>query len=278
MFEYRDLDITHADGYVAYARYWPGPSGAPAVLHLHGIQSHCGWYTETCQAINAAGFSVLQVDRRGSGRNQEQRGHAESTRQLIDDGLQCARELARLARVDRVHLIGVSWGGKLTAAMHASDATVAASLTLVAPGLFPIVDVSSAEKFRIGWSMVADPHKAYAIPLNDGRLFTDNPERIRFIDTDPLTLRAATAGFYLASRRMDKVWRKLNEAPAVPAHLVLAGDEHIIDNARTSDFVRRLPWPTRRVTVYEESRHTIEYGADRAQFLEDLIDFLRQAS
>ncbi|HRX85294.1 MAG TPA: alpha/beta fold hydrolase, partial [Phycisphaerae bacterium] len=225
MSQRQEFNITMPDGYEAYACYWPAPAGAPAVLHLHGIQSHAGWYTETAQAINRAGFAVLQADRRGSGRNARDRGHADSAPQLIADGRAYAEKLTALSGAERVHVVGVSWGGKLAAALHVTEPQIAASLTLIAPGIFPIVDVSAAEKFRIGWSMVAEPHKAYPIPLNDWELFTDNPERIRFLENDALTLHDATAGFFLASRRMDKIWRNLPAAPPVPVHLVLAGDE-----------------------------------------------------
>jgi alpha-beta hydrolase superfamily lysophospholipase len=269
------LNIEMSDGYTAHAEYWTAPAGSPAVLHIHGIQSHCGWYTDTCRAINAAGFAVLQVDRRGCGRNEIARGHAESHQQLIDDGVTAAQVLLDRSGATRVHLVGVSWGGKLVAAMHALHPQRTASLTLIAPGLFPIIDVSNAEKFRIGWSMVAHPDKLYDIPLNDAELFTDNPERIDYIANDPLALHQATAGFFLASRRMDKVCRKLADAPPVPVHLTLAGDERIIDNDHTRKFVAELPWPHRLVSFYENARHTIEFGADRDQFVEDLIGFLR---
>ncbi|MCB9851374.1 MAG: alpha/beta fold hydrolase [Phycisphaerales bacterium] len=279
MGDYQEVTIKLSDGYETYARYWPAPTGetAPAVLHFHGIQSHCGWYTETGRAINAAGFAVLQPDRRGSGHNRQARGHAESAQLLIDDGLLAARELMARSGNDRVHIIGVSWGGKLTASLHTVHPDIAASLTLVVPGIFPIIDVSNAEKFRIGWSMVANPDKLYDIPLNDGALFTDNPERIRYVNEDELTLRQATAGFFLASRRMDKIWRKLPDAPAVPLHVTLAGDERIIDNEKTREFIREMTWPKREVTFYEKARHTIEFGADREQFIQDLIKFIREA-
>lgn len=277
MSDCRELCIDLPDGYPAFARYWPAPPGAPAVLHLHGIQSHTGWYTATAQAINAAGFAVLQADRRGSGRNARERGHADSAGQLIADGAAYARRLRELSGARRVHVIGVSWGGKLAAALHVTEPELAASLTLVAPGIFPIVDVTAAEKFRIGWSMVAEPHKLYPIPLNDWALFTDDPERIHFLENDALTLHEATAGFYLASRRMDKIWRNLGEAPPRPIHLLLAGQERIIDNARTRGFIEALPWPQRRISDFPQSRHTIEYGPQRDRFVAELIDFLRTA-
>ena len=108
-----ELTIKLPDDYVVYARYWPGRAPAGAVLYLHGIQSHCGWYEESARRLQQAGFAVLQPDRRGSGRNQTDRGHAESHQQLIDDGLACGRRLLELTGQKQFHLIGISWGGKL---------------------------------------------------------------------------------------------------------------------------------------------------------------------
>lgn len=272
---FEELQIALHDGYEAYARYWPAPRGAPAILHIHGIQSHCGWYTETARALNEAGFAVLQPDRRGSGRNERDRGHAESATQLIDDGLLCAAKLSEMAGVRAVHLIGTSWGGKLAAAMHVTAPEAAASLSLVTPGIFPIIDVSPTEKFKIGWSMVSNPTKHYDIPLNDPELFTDDPRYIRYLREDGLQLHQATAGFFLASRRMDKLTAKLPHAPAAPLHVFLAANERIIDNDKTRALVRNLPWPHRHVTTYAHSRHTLEFGVDRDAYLTDLVRWLR---
>jgi alpha-beta hydrolase superfamily lysophospholipase len=276
--EYQELTIELADGYASYARYWPAPRGAPAVLHIHGIQSHCGWYTDTCRAINAAGFAVLQPDRRGSGQNARERGAAESAQQLIDDGLRSAQRLCELSGATRVHLVGVSWGGKLVTGMHVTRPELTASLVLVAPGLFPIVDVSTAEKFRIGWSMVSNPERLYDIPLNDPALFTADPRWQQFLRDDALQLHQASAGFYLASRRMDRICAKLGHAPAVPLQLYLAGEEKIIDNAATRKFVEELPWPDRHIVQYDHSRHTFEFGPDRDQYVRDLIEWLTPSS
>ncbi len=276
MSNYQEIEVACADGYAAYARYWPAPAGSPAVLYFHGIQSHCGWYTETARAINAAGFAVLQPDRRGSGRNSQARGHADSPQQLIDDAMACVDELRRRSEAERVHLVGVSWGGKLAAAVHIEHPEVITSLTLVAPGLFPIVDVSNADKFRIGWSMVSNPTKLFDIPLNDPELFTGEPDKIAFLRDDHLQLHQATAGFFLASRRMDKLIKKLPDAPPVPIHLLLAGEERIIDNASTRAFVESLPWPNKKISIYPESRHTIEYGPERERFVSDIIVWLQE--
>ena len=179
-------------------------------------------------------------------------------------------QLARRCGCESNYVLGVSWGGKMAAAMHADDARGIAGLILVTPGLFPIIDVSPAEKFRIGWSMVANPARQYDIPLNDPELFTADPEWIEFLRRDELQLHQASAGFFLASRRMDKVARKLFAADAVPLHLMLATDERIIDNEKTRAFIRETNWPHRAITTYRASRHTLEFGPARDRYLDDL--------
>ncbi len=278
MSSFQEITIELDDGYPAYARYWSGSKRNAAVLYLHGIQSHCGWYIETARAINEAGFAVLQPDRRGSGRNSQARGHADSAGQLVSDGHRYIAKLGELAETERVQVIGVSWGGKLAAAMHATDPDHIAGLALVAPGIFPVIDVSATEKFRIGWSMVSNPERQYDIPLNDPELFTADPEKIQYLVEDRYQLHQATAGFFLASRRMDKIWPRIRHAPAVPISVFLAGQERIIDNGKTEQFLRELDWPDKEILHYPRSRHTLEFGPDRETFVSDLIRRLNRAS
>lgn len=271
---YEEITIRLPDGYQAYGRYWQPSDCRGGVLYFHGIQSHAGWYERSAAALCAAGYAVLQPDRRGSGKNQQDRGHAESADQLLADARVCLDDLARRTGCDQHVVLGVSWGGKLAAAMHADDDRGIGGLILVTPGLFPIINVSSTERFRIGWSMVSNPERSYDIPLNDPALFTGNPKWIEFLRNDTLQIHQATAGFFLASRRMDKVVRRLPKTRPVPLHLMLAAHERIIDNDKTRDFVRDMTWPHRRITVYENSRHTLEFDPDTDAYLQDLVGWL----
>lgn len=278
MQRFEETTLTLPDGYEAYARSWRPLELRGAVLYLHGIQSHCGWYERSAAALCDAGFAVWQPDRRGSGRNARDRGHAESARQILDDTFAARDELLRRTGLDRFHLVGVSWGGKQAVAAYAAGPQGVASLSLVTPGLFPLVGVSGAEKFRIGLAMVADPDKRFDIPLNDADLFTAEPRWNRFIAADPLTLRQATAAFYLASRRLDKTCARLCESAAVPVHLLLAGDERIIDNAATLRFVRDLNWPFCRITTYDHARHSLEFEPPPCTYVADLISFIEDVN
>src|SRR6478735_5183019 len=77
---------TASDGYSIQVAVWPA-QGTPRgrVVVLHGVQSHGGWYHRLGRSLAQAGYEAHFPDRRGSGANREDRGHAPSARRLIDD-------------------------------------------------------------------------------------------------------------------------------------------------------------------------------------------------
>jgi alpha-beta hydrolase superfamily lysophospholipase len=275
---FEEISITLPDGYPAYARYWSQPSPRGAVLYHHGIQSHCGWYEGSAGRLAEAGYAVLQADRRGCGRNHRDRGHAESADQLISDALAAGDELARRSGMATYHVVGVSWGGKLAVAAYAEHPAGVRSLSLVTPGLFPLVGVSKPMMAKIGFAMLYEPLREFDIPLNEAELFTTAPRWQHFFKTDELTLQRCTAGFYLASRRMDRIVAKFPKARPVPVYLFVAGDERIIDSEKTMSFIRELHWPRTRITTYTDARHSLEFEGDPEVYFSDLIRFIDDAN
>ncbi len=271
---FEELTVPIADEYAAYARYWEPESPRGAVLYHHGIQSHCGWYEASARRLAEAGMAVLQIDRRGSGQNRADRGHAESADQLIEDSDLAGQFLLRRSGFDQYHLVGVSWGGKVVVAHHVVHPDCVRSLSLVTPGLFPKIGVSRGQMAKIGFAMLYEPRTHFDIPLNDANLFTTAPRWQAFFRSDEPTLRQCTAGFYLASRRMDKIVSKLRTSRPTPVHLFLAGDERIVDNDKTASFVEALAWPDARITRYAEARHSVEFEQDPEVYFRDLVEFI----
>ena len=265
----------HSDGYPAHVRWWRPNKPRGAVLYFHGIQSHGDWYEGSGAALAEAGFTVLMPDRRGSGLNQQDRGHAPSAKRLIDDARELLATLADECGGAPAHLVGVSWGGKLCLALAGEAPEQVGSISLVAPGLFPKVDLSSMEKFRVALSLVADREKLYDIPLNDPRLFTANPDRIRFVEQNTLKLTQVTASFLVASRRLNRLAPRFGQsAYRGPIHLLLAGHDKIIDNDRTAAWLRRLSAHTRDITLYPDAHHTLEFEPSPMQFFNDLCRWI----
>lgn len=265
----------HADGYEAFVRWWTPATPCGAVVYLHGIQSHGGWYEGSGEHLAAAGYLVLMPDRRGSGLNMHERGHADGPQVWLDDLRELIDAACQRAGATSVHVVGVSWGGKLAAAAAAAGIENIASLTLVAPGIYPRIDLPLAEKMRVAWSLVSEPQRAFAIPLDDARLFTGNPERIRYVADDPHRLKEVTGVFLLASRKLDRKAQALPESSwRGPVHLLLAGHERIIDSDKTRAWFRRLPLRGHRLTEFPDAHHTLEFEPDPTPMRECVLDWI----
>ena len=131
------------------------------------------------------------------------------------------------------------------------------------------------QKVRVGLSILAAPRALFDIPLNDPELFTDNPLRQQFIRDDPLKLERVTTSFLMASRRLDRYALAVRkELQGCPLRVFLAGQDRIIDNARTKDFVRRLRWPERSIIEYPDAHHTLEFETQPQPYYSDLVEWL----
>ncbi len=279
MSPFESIRLRLSDGYEAYTRLWQPAAPRGAILYLHGIQSHGRWFEASAQRLAEAGFAVLLPDRRGSGRNEIDRGHAASAYLLLRDATDAMDELHTRTGFDRFHVLGVSWGGKLAAALYGHAPARIASLTLVAPGLFPKVDLPFRTKLHVGWSALAWRKTLFDIPLNDPQLFTANVERQAFLRNDPLALHQVTAAFLLTSRKMDKLAQKTSRFSAgPPLRLFLAGRDHIIHNDRTRRFITGLNWPHKEITEYSNAEHTLEFEVDPEPYFRDLIEWMDKAN
>jgi len=259
------------DGYRTAVYVYSASASAPGrlpVLYLHGIQSHPGWFCGSAAALAGRGHLVLQPTRRGSGESRDNRGHAASVEQLLEDVAAAGRLALDRAGANRLHLVGVSWGGKLAAAFTADRrrAVDVASLTLVAPGIAPQVDVSLRTKLAVALSVLVRPHKRFDIPLNDEELFTDNGEMRRYLREDALRLHRATGRFLYVSRCLDAALRRMKRGGlAMPTTLLLARRDRIIDNAVTRELLAH--WTAGRVEVEEfDAAHTLEFEPDPEPF------------
>ena len=276
--QFEEVSIALNDGYQSYGRFWHCEKSTGAVLLHNGIQSHCGWFERTAGLLTSAGLCVLQVDRRGTGRNTHSRGHAESADQLVDDANVAAEYLRERTGYSKIHIAGISWGGRLAIVQHIHYPEITKSLCLITPGLFPLVGASKEQVSQIGFAMIYEQEKLFDIPLNVPELLTSNEKMQEWIRQDEYGLKQATAGFYLASRRMDKMFRKFIESKQVPLMLMMAGDEQIVDNEKTHTFVKELNWPGSVIKEYAGSRHTLEYEPDADQYLADLSAFYQSAT
>jgi len=270
--------LTFSDDYASKVRWWLPPQPRGVVIYFHGIQSHGGWYEASGAALAEAGFAVCMPDRRGSGLSPEPRGHIENLNRLTDDMRDTVKAALLKTGQHRVHLVGVSWGGKQAVWLAQNMPETVASISLVCPGIFPKLDLPTSEKFKVAMAMVNDRRKDFDIPLNDPTYFTDNPERQAFVRDDDLKLTQVSASFLLTSRRLDRAIRGFERSRYDGGvHLFLAGTDKIIDNPKTRIWYDALPSRMKKLSEFPQGGHTLEFNDEPQPFISALTDFIAAA-
>jgi len=271
-----DATYAGADGTPLPMRIWRPERLRAALVYLHGIQSHSRWYEASSRRLSESGVAVYQIERRGSGMDAaHERGHVDGAEVWLADVALAAERARDETGVAGVHLLGVSWGGKLAVASAAERPDLYKSLILAAPGIVPRVDVHLMTKVHVAKCLaLGRDRERFPIPLADPNLFTENPERIRYIAEDPLSLREVTARFLYESRRLDRMVRRAAGEVRMPVFLALAERDRIIDNRATRGRVARLGAPRHRIIEYAGASHTLEFEPDPEPFFRDLVAWI----
>lgn len=267
------VQLTASDQYGLTARVWRSEQKTDrAILYLHGIQSHGGWYESSGALLAETGTTVLLPDRRGSGLNHAARGDTPGMQRWLDDVTEHVDWLMAQTGARRIEIVAVSWGGKLAMAWAQRHPERVSRVLLIAPGLFPRVTISLLRKARIGLSLLGEPTQRYPIPLNDARLFTTNPDARAFIDADPLKLTDATARFFYHSAKLDVEIARIGHHEFTPrVDLVLAGDDKIIRNDATRTWLTEISAGNFGIREFTAASHTLEFESCPTEF----DDYLR---
>jgi alpha-beta hydrolase superfamily lysophospholipase len=244
------------------------------VIVLHGVQSHEGWYPGLGERLAEAGYVAVFPDRRGSGANQQDRGHADTGTRLILDVAELAQELRGEHLGLPLALAGISWGGKLVVVTAARYPKLVDALALICPGLKPRVGVSFKERLAILLAFLTNRRKRFPIPLSDPALFTSNPDKRTFIAEDPLSIREGTASLMLASHWIDRWVKRIPQDVHQPVLLMLAEHDRIVDNAQTRAYFESLASPDKQLIEYPGAHHTLEFEPDPSRYARDLIAWL----
>ncbi|GAA5214619.1 alpha/beta fold hydrolase [Corallincola platygyrae] len=230
-----------------------------ALIYLHGIESHSGWFHLVASRLAGQGYDVYLPDRRGSGTNRAEMGlepgHADSADQLTEDLNQLIDQVT--PNYKKRYLIGLSWGGKL--AMHYSmqypekiDGVI-----LITPGLVAKVDYSLWQKLGIGFCALLCSEAAFPVPIQ-APMFTDDPLFLSFIRNDSLRNTTASASFLWATNRIDKAINKGIESFDLPISLHLAEHDEIVDNDGIVSLLRRSRSNIDQ-TDYPDQIHSLQF-------------------
>jgi acylglycerol lipase len=266
---------TAHDGRHLAVRVWNTVDAPRArVVFLHGVTSHGGWYTRSCHFLKNAGFEVHFLDRRGSGVNVEDRGDVDRHETWIDD---VATYLEQIHSSRPVVLCGISWGGRLAAAVARQHPGLIRGLALLCPGLYSHFEPGLLQRLALSAPM---PRRARSrtvrIPLVHATLFTDTPRWRVYVTTDPLALRHVTIRFAQADRQLTHLARQSASHIHTPTLLMLGGRDRIVSNQSTRAYLNRMAAIHKTVIEYPNAGHTLEFEPDPERYFSDLADWIGQ--
>lgn len=268
-----------SDGYPLQQRCWrtQGPPRA-RIVALHGIQSHGGWYRYSSQRLADNGYEVHFLDRRGSGLNQRDRGHAIHEERLIADVRQYILHLNWQTRHEPpcpLMLMGVSWGGKLATACAATFPELLDGVALLYPGLYSQLRPTRWQRWRLDWaSAIGWERVPVPIPLNEPELFTDSLAWQEMIRRDELALLRVSVNFLRANVRLSQLIEQRAADIRGPVLMMLAGRDQMIDNRANRAYLQRLTQARTRLIEYPDARHTLEFEPNPDRFIDDLLGWL----
>jgi acylglycerol lipase len=263
---------TAADGRRLALRTWEAnPTPKARLVFLHGITSHGGWYTRSCESLARAGFDVHFLDRRGSGLNVTEPGDVDEWTTWLGD---VAAYLESLRSGPPTVLCGISWGGKLAAAVARQYPCMIQALALICPGLYSPPEPGLLKRLALAVPAPARRQtRRVRIPLERPALFTDSEAWQDFIAHDPLTLRRVSWRFAREDRQLTRYARGAAPFLHMPLLLVLAGRDHIVNNSRTRAFFNRTGSRVRTLIEYPNAAHTLEFEPEPEPYFADLASW-----
>jgi pimeloyl-ACP methyl ester carboxylesterase len=257
-----------SDGYKCHYRRWGGATGDDVMVLLHGAISHSGWQAPLGEAIaSTSNMSLIALDRRGCGLNEEKRGHLGSEDREIEDVVAILQSVK--GSFTRIHMAGWCFGGQVAAiaAARVAGQSLLSSLILVAPGF--IFNERYGDVLRLSlqaiFSMIQefelkpDPLRAFvSIPLQPTD-FTDDPKWLQFITDDKLRLGKATMGAVSSYNDLASHSTKvLGDLGGLPVLAVFGSRDRLVDNERVKALLLDNVRPAPTIEVLD-AHHAVQF-------------------
>jgi len=221
-------------GHPVFARAWRGRAHRGVVLCLHGAESHSGWFNLVAGALQASDLDVFAYDRMGWGQSPGDTGELASLHDIYDE--LCSLIYILRESYDRIHLLGMSWGGlyALYAGHHLLP--IVNSISVISPGLFLRFPFDRGSFKYTLLEIMKNRHWRFNLTYLPED-FCSDPKQAKFVEEDPWRLKSVGPRFVAATLWMQSVIRSpLFKRPQGNFYVLLGDQDRMIHIQRTADF------------------------------------------
>lgn len=264
-----------ADGIRLQRLRWM-PPGAPiaTLLIVHGLSDHGARYESAARILVSAGIAVQTYDLRGHGRSGGARGHARHFDVLLRDLDRIRGVVADEAANAPLFLLGHSMGGLIAIRYLEEYPDAFRGAVIVSPWLGTVVRPA---KWKAGLARVLSrvaPGVPFRARIPSGYLSHDPEVGPRF-DADPLAHDVITPRLWTeVSAAIDMAFARTGRI-RVPVLFLLAGDDRIVDTARSRELGTSIPGDRADIRVLDGRFHEILHETDAADSLTAIVAWIR---
>jgi alpha-beta hydrolase superfamily lysophospholipase len=274
---------TYTDDYGVTITYyvWPVDDPRGVVQLVHGVGEHARRYAELAAALNTAGYMVYADDHRGHGQTGLDQYHNDLSQigRLGPGGLRAAvagvyqltgiihREHPELPLV----LVGHSWGSFMAQMLinrHAADyaGVVLTGTAYLWPGYLDSGDLNRKHKH---------------LGTTGAEWLSRDPAVAAAFIADPLCTTTPLAKLFGVREAARLFGRPARNLPGNLPLLIQVGSDDTVGGERSAlmlatAYVHRSGLRDIRLIVYPDARHEVFNETNRAEVMDDLVDWLDQ--
>jgi alpha-beta hydrolase superfamily lysophospholipase len=255
-------------------RTWEVDRPRAALIVVHGLFEHGRRYEEFAETMASYGFSTFVVDLRGHGASEGRRGHVPRFDVLLQDLDRFRREVQGLVPVDLpLFLVAHSLGGLIGLRYLEEYDVPFTGAVLTSPWLGTAVEVPR-------WQILAATVlnrvlPAFPFPFRlDASLLTHDPERAADYADDPQIHSTITPRLFVETSSAIEIALRRGDRVDIPVLFLIAGDDRVVDAARSEAFARSLPTEHVTIDVLEDHYHEVLQEIGRSAVMAEIRDWI----
>jgi lipase len=242
-----------------------GPSGAGAVVCIHGVAQHGRVFEDLGGRLAESGHSVVSVDLRGHG------GSGHEPPWNVETHMGDIEETIDSLGIERVSWVGHSFGGRLAAALAAKLPDRTERMALLDPGLAvpPERALRSAEIERLDWSFATIDGAINAVLSNETIVASPREVVAAYVENDVRKGADGRFRFSFCPSAVVVAWSEMTLPPPQVARvptLLVAAEKPLFDGSgqhrryeeELGELFARVDVPNGHNVLWESPRETID--------------------
>ncbi len=252
--------------------YWGAASPKAVFLLVHGLGGHPGRWESMADFFSARGFSSYALALRGFGDTPGVKGHVDSFETYISDIDRVISIIKQRHSGRKIFIAGESLGGLLSFLACGRDCR-AGGLICMSPAFGQIMKIGFAKTFRVLLSLISDPSKQFALPIQLS-LCTRDKRMLALFDNDPREHRLASARLLWEILRAQFISPRLALKVSLPVLFLLSGEDKIEDPEKSKAVFRKIGSGDKTIRVYPEMYHSLPIESGREAVFEDIFEWV----